>query len=108
MRTVLVMNRDQMGQGDRALGQKILATFLRKSIRLPELTAVLFYNDGVRLVGPDSPVLPELSSLEERGVDLVPCGTCLAHHGIEPKVGKTADMDTIVEEMARAAKVLTL
>jgi hypothetical protein len=62
----------------------------------------------VKLTGPDSPVLAELRSLEERGVDLVPCGTCLTHFGITPAVGKVADMDAIVQEIGRAAKVVTL
>lgn len=108
MDTIVVINQDQMGHGDRALGQKILATFLKKSIALPGFTAIVFYNGGVKLVGPESPVLAELRALEERGVDLVPCGTCLGHFGITPSVGKTADMDTILLEIGRAKKVVTL
>lgn len=108
MQTLVVLNQDQMGHGDRALGQKILATFLKKSIALPEFTALVFYNSGVKLVGPDSPLLGELRALEERGVEIVPCGTCLAHFGITPAVGKVSDMDTIVRELGRAAKVITL
>jgi hypothetical protein len=38
----------------------------------------------------------------------VPCGTCLQHFGVVPAVGKVADMDTIVRELGRAAKVITL
>jgi len=108
MDTIVVLNQDQMGHGDRALGQKVLGTFLRKSIALPEFRAILFYNAGAKLVAADSPVLAELRLLEERGVDLVPCGTCLAHYGVTPAVGKVADMDAIVREMGRAAKVITL
>lgn len=108
METVVVLNQDQMGHGDRALGQKILATFLKKSIRLRDFTAIVMFNAGVKLVAPDSPVLAELRALEERGVDLVPCGTCLQHFGVAPAVGKTSDMDTILAELDRAAKVVTL
>jgi hypothetical protein len=108
MDTIVVLNQDQMGHGDRALGQKILGTFLKKSIALPDFRAILLYNAGVKLVGADSPVLVELKLLEERGVDLVPCGTCLQHYGITPAVGKVSDMDSIVRELGRAAKVITL
>jgi hypothetical protein len=108
MDTIVVMNQDQMGHGDRQLGQKILGTFLKKSIGLPGFTAIVFFNAGVRLVAADSPVLAELKLLEERGVDLVPCGTCLQHYGVTPAVGKVSDMDTIVREIGRAAKVVTL
>lgn len=108
MDTVVVLGHDQMGHGDRALGQKILATFLKKSIALREFTAIVCFNSGVRLVAADSPVLAELRLLEERGVDIVPCGTCLGHFGIAPAVGKVADMDTILRELDRAAKVIPL
>ena len=108
MDTIVVCNQDQMGHGDRALGQKILGTFLKKSIALQDFTAIVFFNAGVKLVGADSPVLAELRLLEERGVDLVPCGTCLQHFQITPAVGKVADMDAIVREIGRAAKVVTL
>ena len=39
---------------------------------------------------------------------MVPCGTCLQHYGITPAVGTVSDMDTILREMARAEKVITL
>ena len=35
---------------------------------LQELEALLFYNAGVKLVGPDSPVRAELMLLEENGI----------------------------------------
>ena len=108
MDTIVVLNKDQMGHGDRALGQKVLGTFLKKSIALKDFTAIVFFNSGVRLVAADSPVLAELSMLEERGVDIVPCGTCLAHYDVSPQVGEVSDMDTIVQERGRAAKVITL
>lgn len=108
MSTIVVLSHDQMGEGDPELGRKILGTFLKKSIALPDFEAILLYNGGVKLVAEDSPVLIELKLLEERGIDLVPCGTCLDHYGIDPAVGRVADMDTIVREMGRAAKVIRL
>jgi intracellular sulfur oxidation DsrE/DsrF family protein len=75
---------------------------------MPDFSAILFYNAGAKLVGANSPVLGELKLLEERGVDVVPCGTCLAHYGIEPAVGQVSDMDTIVREMSRASKLINL
>jgi len=108
MSTVLVLARAQMGDGDKTLGQKILGTFLRKSAALAGLRSILLYNDGVKLVAAGSPVLTELKLLEEAGVEIVPCGTCLEFHGIAPAVGKTGNMDQIVSEMGKALKVLTL
>ena len=106
MDTIVVLNKDQMGHGDRELGQKVLGTFLKKSIALKQFTAIVLF--GVRLVAEGSPVLAELQMLEERGVDVVPCGTCLNHYDVTPAVGEVSDMDTIVQELDRAAKVITI
>ena len=108
MDTIVVLNKDQMGHGDRELGQKVLGTFLKKSIALKHFTAIVLFNSGVRLVAEGSPVLAELRMLEERGVDVVPCGTCLNHYDVTPAVGEVSDMDTIVQELDRAAKVITI
>ena len=114
MDTIVVCNQDQMGHGDRGLGQLPAALInvqigqIPQSIALPDFSAIVFFNSGVRLVAPDSPVLTELRMLEERGVDMVPCGTCLQHFAVTPAVGKVSDMDTIVRELGRAAKVITL
>ena len=108
MRTVVVLSRDQMGDGDRELGRRILVTFLRKAPALRGLDAIVLYNSGVKLLAGDSPVLAELTLLAERGVDLIPCGTCVQHFGLELAAGRTSDMDAILRELSAAEKVITL
>ena len=106
--TVVVLNKDQLGHGDSGLGVQSLGTFLRKSRSLQGLEAIVFFNGGVRLVAPDSPVLSELSNLESEGVDLLPCGTCVEAFGVEVAVGQISNMDDIVAELGKAQKVVTL
>jgi len=108
MNTVIVLNHDQMGHGDAELGQKILGTFLRKLPSLREVSAIALYNSGVKLLTEGSPVLAELTMLEENGVDLHPCGTCVEHYGVELAVGEVSTMDQIIQEIDRAEKVVTL
>ena len=108
MNTVIVLNHDQMGHGDAELGQKILGTFLRKLPSLHEVSAIALYNSGVKLLVKGSPVLAELSMLEENGVDLYPCGTCVNHYGVELAAGEITTMDQIVQELDKAEKVITL
>lgn len=108
MKTVIVLASDRMGEGDDALGARILKTFLQKSIAFRELDAILLYNGGVRLTAEGSPVLGELTQLEENGVDLVPCGTCLEAYGVEPRVGRVGSMDGIIKAMDDADKVIRL
>lgn len=110
MKTVIVVNQDQMGSGDAELGRKILRTFFTKaSAAFAELEAVVFYNSGVRCLAADSPHLQPLSTLEEHGVDLIACGTCVEAFALaELKVGEVGSMDQILAEIERAEKVFTL
>ena len=108
MKTVVVLRSARMGAGDSELGLRILGTFMRKTPALEGLEAIVLYNSGVQLLAPGSPVLAELHQLEEAGVDLLACGTCVAHYGLEPAVGMVSDMDTILRELAAAGKVVTL
>ncbi len=46
--------------------------------------------------------------MEEEGVQILTCGTCLKHYGLMEKlmVGKVTDMYTIAERMTGADKVI--
>jgi hypothetical protein len=62
----------------------------------------------VKLLAAGSPALAELSLLEEGGVDLLPCGTCVEHFGVDLAVGEVSSMDEIIKELDQAEKVITL
>lgn len=110
MKTVLILGHDGMGHGDPELGQKILATFLRKSGAIRGLTAVVLFNAGVKLAAEGSPVLTELSQLHDAGVDVKPCATCVDSFQLREKImaGSISNMDEIVAELNAAEKVITL
>ena len=56
----------------------------------------------------DSESLEDLKKMEEEGVEILTCGTCLKHYGLMEKlmVGKVTDMYTIAERMTGADKVI--
>jgi len=108
MNTLLLLNNNQMGVGDSLLGQRVLKTFLQKSVSLSNGLGIAFYNSGVKLVATGSPVLGELQMLYDRGVEFFPCGTCIQHYGCSLAVGQISTMDEIIEAIGRADKVVTL
>ncbi len=108
MSTLILLNKDHVGHGDADLCARILKTFLQKANALGDLEGLAFMTSGVKLVSADSSVLAELTLLDEHGVDLYPCGTCLDFYGIEPAVGKVCSMDDIIAAMREADKVITL
>jgi selenium metabolism protein YedF len=108
--TILITD-EGMGKGDHKLQLKLINNYLRilnENNVLP--AAICFYADGVKLAVEGSPVLEELRSLEEKGVWLVVCQTCLNHYELNQKVqvGIVGGMTDIIEAQWRADKVITL
>jgi len=106
--TVVIINRFGMGSGDPDLGKEILGSFLRKAILIEGLRSILLYNEGVRLLSADCPLLPEFGALLDRGIDIYPCGTCMNKFGIQTSLVRSSCMDVIVSEMSMADKVITI
>jgi len=109
--TVILINSDGMGRGDPELQHKLISTYLKLLIENKYLPiAICFYTEGIRLVVEGSSVLEQLRFLEQAGVRLVICGTCLNHYQLEGKVqvGIVGGMNDILEYQWRADKVITL
>ena len=100
-----------MGDADQELRHKLIKTYLtllNENNYLPSVIA--FYTEGVKLLVSGSPVLEELKALEEKGVRLIACGTCLNHYRLagDLLVGLQGGMTDIIEAQWRAEKVITL
>lgn len=109
--TVIQINNDGMGHGEAPLRHKLISTYLtllNDSNTLP--AAISFYTDGVKLVITGSPVLDQLKALQDKGVHLIVCSTCLNHYGLadQLEVGIVGGMTDIIEAQTRAEKVITL
>lgn len=106
---VVVVSSDKMGEGDPQLGAILMKGFLNALIEQPVLpTHLLFYNSGVKLTTVDSGVIGSLQALEESGVEIMVCGTCVDFYGIKSQmaVGRISNMFTITETMAKTGHVV--
>ncbi|MBN2562817.1 MAG: DsrE family protein [Phycisphaerae bacterium] len=111
MAAIIVLNRAQMGNGDTDLGRKLLGACLRKlPAAFSDLQAVVLFNDGVKLATRDSFVAQDLMQLDEQGVDIIVCGTCLKHYGLTDQFifPQPSGMDDILAALNKADKVITL
>ena len=109
--TTILVTRNGMGEADFELQSKLINTYFRLLNENDILPAVIcFYADGVKLVMNGSPVLDTLKSLEEKGVRLVLCNTCLNFYGLAEKVqvGVVGGMGDIIEAQVKASKVVTI
>ncbi len=111
-RTIMVMiSADRMGKGDDDLGEKLMINYIKTLKEMgEELWRLVFVNSGVKLAVTGSPVIEELNTLTDSGVDILVCGTCLTHFELmdEKKVGTTTNMLDIVTAMQVADKVINL
>ncbi len=108
---VILITRDGMGSADLALQHKLLDTYLKLLLEHDSLpAAICFYTDGVKLVVEGSPFIERLTQLEQKGVRLIACSTCLGYFGLTDKVraGIVGGMPDILEAQSRATKVITL
>ena len=109
--TVILINHEGMGQANVILQHRLIGTYLRLLLQNEMLpSAICFYTEGVKLVVDGSPVLEQLRSLEEKGVRMVVCSTCLNYYGLDDKlqVGVIGGMNDILEYQWKASKVITL
>lgn len=106
---VVVISSDRMGSGNDALGKVLIKGFIFAVTQLDKLPkTMLFYNGGATLTAEGSDSLEDLKHLEEQGVEILTCGTCLNYYELTDKlqVGGVTNMYTIVEKMAGADKII--
>ena len=108
---LVFIRNDRLGHGDDVLGAGLMKNFLLTLKEMgPALWRIMFVNAGVKLAVEGSESLPALKELEESGVSILVCGTCLNHFDLLEKkqVGITTNMLDIVTSLQVAGKVVTV
>ena len=109
--TLLLLSQYGMGTGDEALGLQLVTNYLNlmnEEAEPPRFVAL--YNGGVKLICEGSPVIDIMKELEQKGVKLLACKTCLRHFDLLNKMeaGIAGTMMDIVQLQKAADKVITL
>lgn len=108
---MIMIATDRIGYGDDELGLKLMVSFIRTLKEMgPDLWRLVFVNNGVKLAIQSSESLADLKEMENSGLQILVCGTCLTHfHLLEQKrVGETTNMLDIVTAMQLADKVINI
>lgn len=108
---IIVITTDKLGAGDAELGQLLMKAYtytLNETKPYPK--AIIFLNSGVKLVVEGVDTLDNIQKLQEKGIEIISCGTCLDFYQLKDKlkVGIVGNMYTIVEYMHTAAKVINI
>lgn len=105
----VAFQRDHLGEGDAELGKLLIKSFINTLAETPcRPSVVVFLNAGIFLALNDSPVLEALKKLEQAGVKLLSCGTCLNYFDKKESlgVGEVSNMIDIVAALSQAHHVL--
>lgn len=106
---VVLIASDVIGSGDDQLGRILMRAFLKTLKEVdPCPTRVIFINAGVRLTTTGSPLLDDLRALEQQGMEIISCGTCLDYFKLldSLQVGKNSNMYEIATHLVAADRVV--
>lgn len=109
--SVVLVTGAVLGHGDDVLGAKLMSSFFYALTEAERVPAVIFFlNGGVRLTTGDTPLMPHLTRLAERGTRIASCGTCLDFFGLKEQLvsGEVTNMYSIVEACQAATRVITV
>ncbi len=109
-KTAFLVTTDTIGEkGDlgRILMKGLLATVAQAG-RPPE--RMIFLNRGVHLTTEDEECAEALGALEQVGVELLSCGTCLDYFGLKDRlrIGRATTMRDTVAALCEGFRVVTI
>ena len=107
---VILITGQYLGRGDDALGDPHEEFPLSLTQMKDTVNTMIFINSGVTLTSQGSEVLDYLLELEQSGIDILSCGTCLDFYNLKNQlmVGRVSNMYSILERVSAADKVVTL
>ena len=106
---VVVIRSSYMGEGSEELGSVLIKGFIYALSQQDELPqTMLFYNGGAKITSEGSESIEDLKALEEKGVKIFTCGTCLNYYGLTEKlcVGEATNMYEITKKMTEASLIV--
>lgn len=108
---LFVLSADFMGKVDNQLGRLLIKAFLNTLAEREELPShLVLFNSGVHLACGEAETVEALRQLQERGVTILVCGTCLDFFGQKEqlRVGSVSNMYEIVDTLAMSGKCITI
>ncbi len=107
---VVLITTDSLGHGDWELGRELAGTFLGLLAEARDVPkAIFFMNRGVFLPAADPPSIAALRTLQERGVEILTCFSCVDFYNLRQdiQVGLVVGMADFLE-LAIDHQVLTM
>jgi selenium metabolism protein YedF len=108
-RIVAFIDGETLGRGDDRLGRILMKSFIITLMELKPIPwRVILINGGVRLASDGSELVTHLKDLENLGVEILSCGTCLDFFELKEKLkaGRVSNMYEILSSLVDSTSVL--
>lgn len=108
---VVFVSSEFMGKGSDELGKMLIKGFIYTLTECkPYPKAIIFANSGVKLATENIETIENLKILENEGVEILSCGTCLDYYDLKKKlqVGSVSNMYDIVEKLKETSNSITI
>lgn len=107
----IAIGSDKLGVGEEKLGDILMNSFIYTvKETTPWPRTIVLFNSGVKLTCKGSKVLEDLKWMNDEGVEILVCGTCLDYYNIKDniQVGEIANMYTIYEKMRNSNNTINI
>jgi selenium metabolism protein YedF len=106
---IVILSSNFMGSGNDDLGKLLLKGFINTIDQLDNLPSeIICYNSGVTLAIKGSDTAMSLKKVEEQGVKVLLCGTCVDFYGLKDnlEVGSITNMLYITEKLSSTSRIV--
>jgi selenium metabolism protein YedF len=107
----IAIGSDKLGVGEEKLGDILMNSFIYTvKETTPWPRTIVLFNSGVKLTCKGSKVLEDLKWMNDEGVEILVCGTCLDYYNIKDniQVGEIANMYSIYEKMRNSNNTINI
>lgn len=107
----ILISQEFLGSGSDELGKILMRGFIYTVTQTkPYPKFIVFLNGGVKITSEGSESIDDLKILQELGVEIVSCGTCLDYFNLKEKllVGEISNMYDIVELLNNSENVISM
>ncbi|MDB8790793.1 sulfurtransferase-like selenium metabolism protein YedF [Romboutsia sp. 1001216sp1] len=107
----IFISSDKMGQGNDELGEVLIKGYIYTLTETkPYPKHIVFVNSGVKLTTVNEATVENLKILENNGVEILSCGTCLDYYNLKEllQVGTVTNMYNIVEMMNNSLQTISI
>jgi|GEM_PF-6512134 len=107
---IWLITSSTLGQGSAEQGLALMKSVLQALSHTEASGTIYFLNSGVKLCAGPQALPAELAALVENDWELRCSGPCLDYFSLkgQVKLGTVADIDTMVQDLQQAAKVISL